>query len=70
MFDWLKKLFGAFDRQHAAADRAASAMEAIAEDLETMRNALRARLTGTSPAIADGTSSAIGRRARIAVRDS
>jgi hypothetical protein len=71
MFDWLKKLFGAFDRQQAAADRAATGIEGIAEDLETVRDALHARLTGTSPAIADDTSSGTGsRRPKLAVRSS
>jgi hypothetical protein len=72
MFDWLKILFGAFDRQQAGADRAAAAMEGIAEDLETTRDAIHARLTGTTPAIADDTNSGNGggRRARLTIRSS
>lgn len=44
MFNWLRKLLGSFDRQQAAADRAAVALEEIALDLESVRDALRVRL--------------------------
>lgn len=44
MLDWIRKLFGSWDRQGAAADRAAVAMEEIAGMLEGARDALRARL--------------------------
>jgi hypothetical protein len=47
---WLKNLFGSFDRQSVAADRAAKAMEDIATDLEGVRDQLRARLGIEAPA--------------------
>ena len=61
MFDWLKRLIGTFDRQQAAADRAAVALEAIADDLETLRDGLNAHLAGTLP---DSTT----RRGKLTVR--
>ncbi len=48
MIAWLKGLFGSMDRQTTAADRAARAMEDIADDLESVRDQFRARL-GIAP---------------------
>jgi hypothetical protein len=50
MFAWLKTLFGSMDRQSAAAERAAKAMEDIATDLESVRDQFRARLGIEAPA--------------------
>jgi hypothetical protein len=44
MFGWLKGLFGSFERQAKAAERAAVALEDIAGDLEGVRDQFRARL--------------------------
>ena len=63
--EWLKTLFSRWDRQTAAADRAAVALENIADDLELVRDQLRARLNGTeaAPAIEDrGEPSRNGRK--------
>lgn len=49
MFTWLKALFGSMDRQTAAAERAAKAMEDIATDLESARDQFRARLGIEAP---------------------
>lgn len=49
MIAWLKSLFGSMDRQTAAADRAAKALEDIAGDLESVRDQFRARLGIAAP---------------------
>jgi hypothetical protein len=49
MFAWLKALFGSMDRQSAAAERAAQAMEDIATDLESVRDQFRVRLGIEAP---------------------
>ncbi len=52
MLNWITRLFGSWDRQEKAADRAAVALEDIADDLERVRDTLHARLNGTdAPAI-------------------
>lgn len=42
--NWLKKLFGMWDRQEAASERAAIALESIAAKLEAADAALGARI--------------------------
>lgn len=49
MFTWIKSLFSSMDRQQAAADRAARAMEDIADDLEAVRDQMRSRLGLEAP---------------------
>jgi len=44
MFQFLSKLFSAWTRQAAAADRAADTMEAIADDLASFRERMRSGL--------------------------
>jgi hypothetical protein len=46
MITWLKRLFGGLDRTEAASERAATAMEGIADLLEQAHVALRQRLQG------------------------
>jgi hypothetical protein len=46
MFDFIRQLFTSWDRQTKATDRAATALEGIADDLEAVRTALRERLAG------------------------
>jgi hypothetical protein len=69
MFDWLKRLFGHLDRQQNAADRAAAAMEGIADTLEQLRDSLRARLHGTEspPALECRGEPENGRRRKASV---
>jgi hypothetical protein len=47
MITWLKKLFGGLDRTEGASERAALAMEGIADLLKQAHTALRQRLSGT-----------------------
>jgi hypothetical protein len=44
MFGWLKNIFGMADRTEKAADRIAETMEALADDLQLVRKALRQRV--------------------------
>jgi hypothetical protein len=44
MFSWLRTVLAGFDRQSAASDRAAVAMEDIAATLESARDQLKSRL--------------------------
>ena len=44
MPSWIKYLFGSFDRQQLAADRAAKALEDVADMLESARDQFCARL--------------------------
>jgi hypothetical protein len=50
MLIWIKRLFGGFDRTEAASERAAVAMEGIADLLEEAHTALRQRLQGAPEA--------------------
>lgn len=50
MFSWIKSLFGSMDRQTAAADRAAKAVEDIADMMEQCRDQIRGRLGIEGPA--------------------
>jgi hypothetical protein len=51
MFNWIKKLLGGMDRTEAASERAAAAMEGIADLLEKAHLALQQRLgTAEEPA--------------------
>ena len=49
MLSWIKRMFTAVDRQEQAFDRAATAAEQIADDLETVRDRLRERFGLTEP---------------------
>jgi hypothetical protein len=53
MFQWIKKLIGGMDRTEAASERAAVAMEGIADLLEKAHLALQQRLgaAAETPAI-------------------
>jgi hypothetical protein len=44
MLNWLKRMLLGFDRTEAASERAAKAMEDIADSLESARDGLRQRL--------------------------
>jgi hypothetical protein len=48
MLNWIRKLFTGLDRTEAASDRAALALEGIADLLEQAHVALRQRLVGSS----------------------
>jgi hypothetical protein len=48
MMNWISRLFGSWDRQQNAADRAAVALEQIAEDLEHIRDTLSLTHTVTT----------------------
>jgi hypothetical protein len=55
--NWIMRLLGMFDRGDRAAERIGRALEDMAEDLEGVRDALRARLRGSEapiPALAGG----------------
>jgi hypothetical protein len=68
MFHWIKKLFTGLDRTEAASERAAVAMEGIADLLKQAHVALRERLAGPAdsqptPAL-EGQESASARNGR------
>jgi hypothetical protein len=50
MFHWIKKLFTGLDRTEAASERAAVALEGIADLLEKAHVALQQRLIGSDQA--------------------